>query len=90
LWLAGLEGSQLPYKPFAISVINWTPGREMMMQEYRVYLLDSEGHITSRIDLACEDEEVARQRAKQLVDGHAVELWQGARLIGEFPVEHSG
>jgi len=34
----------------------------------------------------------ARERAKQLVDGHAVELWQGDRKIDRFdhpPIEET-
>ncbi|TGN90918.1 hypothetical protein EOW77_0003535 [Bradyrhizobium yuanmingense] len=54
------------------------------MQEYKAYIVDKGGHITERIDLICEDEDVARGRAKQLVDGHAVELWQGNRKIDRF------
>lgn len=47
------------------------------MQEYRAYIVDKNGHVISRIDLICADEDAARERAKQLVDGQAVELWQG-------------
>ncbi|MCJ9728967.1 hypothetical protein [Bradyrhizobium sp. PRIMUS42] len=54
------------------------------MEEYRAYIVDKDGHITSRIDLLCEDEDSARQRAKQLVDGHAVELWRGNAKIEQF------
>ncbi|MHC4054141.1 hypothetical protein [Bradyrhizobium sp. 25ACV] len=54
------------------------------MQEYRAYLIDQAGHITGRIDLICEDEDAARHRAKQLVDGHAVELWCGKEKIERF------
>jgi len=51
------------------------------VQEYRAYIVDQKGHITSRIDLLCENVEEARQRAKQLVDGDAIELWQGNQKI---------
>ncbi|MFK4385160.1 hypothetical protein [Bradyrhizobium sp. USDA 223] len=54
------------------------------MQEYRAYVVDQDGHFTTRIDLVCADEDSARERAKQLVDGHAVELWQGNRKIDRF------
>ena len=47
------------------------------MREFRAYLIDGEGHITFRIDLDVHDEEEARERAKLLVDEHAVELWGG-------------
>lgn len=54
------------------------------MNEYRIYLKGSDGHIKSRVDIICEDEEAARKQAKRVVDGHDVELWQGAEKIAEF------
>ena len=54
------------------------------MNEYRIYLKGSDGHIKSRVDLICEHEEAARTQAKRLVDGHDVELWHGAEKIAEF------
>ena len=53
-------------------------------QEYRAYVIGPDGHITDRIDLVCVSEAEAHQWAKQLVDGHAVELWQGDRKIERF------
>jgi hypothetical protein len=37
-----------------------------------------------RIDLHCTDEAAAKESAQQLVDGHAVELWQGDRRLATF------
>ena len=54
------------------------------MNEYRVYLMRPDGHILSRVDLVCEDDEAAKERAQQLVDGHDVELWQLGRKIATF------
>ena len=54
------------------------------MQEFKAYIIDRDGHITGRVDLVCEDEVSARHRAKQLVDGHAVELWQAKEKIDRF------
>ena len=50
------------------------------MNEYRAYPVGPDGHFQGRVDLVCKDEEEAKARAKQLVDGHDVELWQ--RLLG--------
>jgi len=58
------------------------PFRRML--EFRAYIIDEEGHVTGRIDLVCEDEETARHRAQQLVDGHRVELWHRDRKIDRF------
>jgi hypothetical protein len=54
------------------------------MNGYRAYLIGPDGHIKSRFDLICEHEEAAREQAKQLVDGHDVELWQLGRQIATF------
>ena len=54
------------------------------MQDYRAYLLGPDGRIKNRIDLVCENDEAAKRQAKQLVDGHDVELWQLGRKIGMF------
>jgi hypothetical protein len=55
-----------------------------MTTEYRAYILGPDGQIQSRVDLICESDEDARKKAKQLVDGHDVELWQGARKVMRF------
>ncbi|MGY2907009.1 hypothetical protein ACVWVY_006030 [Bradyrhizobium sp. URHC0002] len=54
------------------------------MNEYRAYVLGPDGHIQRRVDLICEHEEAAKEQAKQLVDGHDVELWQLDRKIATF------
>jgi hypothetical protein len=53
------------------------------MQEYRAYILGPDGHVQSLVDIICANEEAAREQAKQLVDGHDIELWQlGQRFDG--------
>jgi hypothetical protein len=54
------------------------------MQGYRAYVIGRNGQIMDRIDLFCENDEDAKERAKQLVDGHAVELWDEARKVATF------
>jgi hypothetical protein len=46
------------------------------MPGYDAYLIGRDGHIKDRHVIVCDDEEEAKRRAKQLVDGHAVELWE--------------
>jgi hypothetical protein len=41
-----------------------------------------------RVDLLCDDDEAAKERAKLLVAIHTVELWQGARLVATLPTKH--
>jgi hypothetical protein len=54
------------------------------MQHYRVYIMGWDGHILNAVNLDCADDDAARERAKQLVDGHDVELWQLDRKIAKF------
>jgi hypothetical protein len=54
------------------------------MREYRAYIMGPDGHIERRVDLICKDEDTAKEQARQLVDGHDVELWQGSRKLARF------
>jgi len=51
------------------------------MAEYRAYLVGSDGHFVGFEPLICADDTEATEKAKSLVDGHDVELWNGARLV---------
>ena len=54
------------------------------IKEYRAYTIGSDGHVKARFDLTATDEPEAREEAKRLVDGHDVELWQGAVKVAKF------
>ena len=54
------------------------------MTEYRAYILQQDGRIMMPVELDCADDDAAKEVAKQLVDGHDVELWQGARKLETF------
>jgi len=54
------------------------------MEQYRAYLIGPDAQTMQRIDLLCADETDARQRARHLAKGHAVELWDDYRLIATF------
>jgi hypothetical protein len=51
------------------------------MPHYRAYLVGSDGHFVKSVDLSCENDDAAKEYAKQLVDGHDVELWQQERKV---------
>ncbi|MGB7222924.1 hypothetical protein [Bradyrhizobium sp.] len=51
------------------------------MAAYRAYILTPDDHIAKAVDIFCEDDEAAKEKAKQLVDGHDVELWQLGRKV---------
>jgi hypothetical protein len=54
------------------------------MQEYRAFILGPDGRVQGSVDLLCENEGEAIKAAKQLIDGHDVELWQRDRKIERF------
>jgi hypothetical protein len=54
------------------------------MQHYRAYIMGWDDHVLSSVDLFCRDDEAAKKRARQLADGHDVELWQLDRKISVF------
>ncbi len=51
------------------------------MSEYRAYVIGHDGHIASFRAFVCGSDADATVWAKQLVDGHDVELWSGDRLV---------
>jgi hypothetical protein len=57
------------------------------MTDYYAYFTGDDGHITSRVTILAANDEEAKERAKQLVDGHAVELWQEGRKVAQFDPE---
>jgi hypothetical protein len=49
------------------------------MHGYRAYIMGPDGHIQDVVEIYIETEEAAKERARQLVDGHAIEaLGQGS------------
>ena len=58
------------------------------MPGYYVYIMSNDGHVQNRINVICADDEEARNRARRLIDGQAVELWLEGRKIAEFKPEN--
>jgi hypothetical protein len=52
--------------------------------DYRLYSLDAKGRIFSVLEMECDDNDLAIQRAEGHVDGHVMELWQQATFIRSF------
>jgi hypothetical protein len=55
------------------------------MPEYRFYAINEDGHIgvpPTQYELPNDD--AANEKAKQLLDGHDIEIWQGARIVAHF------
>ena len=53
------------------------------MRAYRIYLLTKAGHIEGPPSVVtCDTDEEAIQQAKQLKDGHDLEVWDQSRRVG--------
>ena len=59
-------------------------GIDAMQTGYYAFVIAQDGHIKDRITLLCDNDEKAKEQAKHLVDGHAVELWQEKRRLAVF------
>jgi hypothetical protein len=53
------------------------------MKEYRAYVVGTDGHYNGRIEFLYKVDDAAKRRARALVDGYAVVLWQETSLIAE-------
>ena len=54
------------------------------MPEYRAYFVGGDGHFFNFEEMVCDDDAIAIERVERLVDGHDVELWNGARLVAHL------
>jgi hypothetical protein len=52
------------------------------MTEYRFYPIGPDGHISGPpTDKDCSDDGAALTEARQLVNGHDIEVWQNSRIV---------
>jgi hypothetical protein len=52
---------------------------------YRVYILDSGGHITTPpYEIEADNDEQALDAAWDMIEVHAVDVWQGKRQVGKL------
>jgi 7-cyano-7-deazaguanine synthase in queuosine biosynthesis len=59
--------------------------REAAMPDYRVYPVDKDNHIVAVEQVInCDTDQEAIEKARPLVNGHDVELWDGARQVGRI------
>jgi hypothetical protein len=57
---------------------------EEAMQDYRAFVIGRDGHILQRHEFLCADDEAAKKRVQQMVDGYDVELWHRDHKIATF------
>jgi hypothetical protein len=58
--------------------------------DYRLYGLGGDNKVASGEWFDADDDEVAIEVAKAMVDGHDCELWRGSRLVARIPHERKG
>jgi hypothetical protein len=63
---------------------------ERYMPEYRAYMFGDDGHFFEAVPLVCADDAEAMEKARRLVDGHDVELWERDRKVAKFDAKRSG
>ena len=52
------------------------------MPQYRIYTVKPGGHLLGPSNVVeCPNDQDAVNEAKQLLDGHLIEIWQGARMV---------
>lgn len=54
------------------------------MPAYRAYIVGLHGQCIRAVEIDCVDDDAAIARAKHLIDGRDVELWQMDRPIARF------
>jgi hypothetical protein len=60
-------------------------GGEARMPKYRIYRLDMNGRIADADEVIdCDTDKEAIEKAKRMVDGRGIEVWQRARRVVEF------
>jgi hypothetical protein len=52
-----------------------------LVPEYRAYTVGLDGHFIGFEPLVCSDDGEAVSKAKQLLDGHDIEVWCAERLV---------
>ena len=50
---------------------------------YRLYVMNNAGHIREAAEFECADDRAALDYVADHLDGRAVELWNGARLVAK-------
>jgi len=52
--------------------------------DYRAYILDDDGRIIGVHELNCADDDEAKEKAAQLLDGHDLEIWRRERRVARL------
>jgi hypothetical protein len=54
------------------------------MLDYRIYTFTSDNHIADAAVINCETDQEAIEKARQLIEGRDIEVWQRARCLARI------
>ena len=79
-----------PERPIVVSPVKTSPSGAAetgfgKVTGYRLYCLDGANKVASAEWIEADDDQDAVEAAKQMMDGHDCEVWQGKRLIARLP-----
>jgi hypothetical protein len=58
------------------------------VKKYRIYKIEASNRVSGPPEIVdCPDDAEAVETANQRVDGHAVEVWESARLVARLEAE---
>ena len=56
-----------------------------LLAQYRVHLLDQDGHFINGVVLDCSDDAAAIEAAKKYAGGYDIEVWDLKRKVATLP-----
>lgn len=78
--------TEIPVAPIPVALLLLKQGLGAEMPSYRLYATDKDGHIVGPSTvITCDSDQDAIQKAGQLKNGHAIEVWEGARFVSRTP-----
>jgi hypothetical protein len=71
------------YSAHSVYGAGYTTGGSAML-DYRIYTFTSDNHIADAAVINCETDQEAIEKARQLMEGRDIEVWQRARRLARI------
>jgi hypothetical protein len=62
----------------------------MAPREYTIFVLKDDGHVLRTDFLACENDDEAKEQAKQVATKNTITLWEGTRRVARLKPDANG
>ena len=62
----------------------------MAPREYTIFILKDDGHVLRSDVLSCENDDEAKEQAKQVASNKVVTLWEGPRRVARLKPDARG